>query len=59
MGLSFHDNQSMMDAVGSLRFNASDNESSEMGTISLVHQHSRGDDEIGIDRSNDIDTVER
>ena len=50
MGLSFHDESSLVEAVGSLRFNAVDDPNSNLGMGSISHDGSLG---IGLDNSNE------
>ena len=61
MGLSFHDDTSMSEAVGSLRFAANPAKSnSETETIgSSIYQERIEDDTIGVEPSNMIVLVDR
>ena len=62
MGLSFHDDTSIEEAVGSLRFAANPVESnSETETIDsgVLYQERREDDTIGVEPSTMIELVDR
>ena len=50
MGLSFHDQPSLVEAVGSLRFNAVDDPNPNLGTGSISQDGSLG---IGLDNPNE------
>ena len=59
MGLSFHDQNSMEEAVGSLHFaHDTPTPNSETGCINIVRQETREND-FGIERINDIELVAR
>ena len=61
MGLSFDDEKSMEEvAIESLRF-ASNHQNSvpETGSIGIIGQDGRNDDDIDVQQSNDIEVVER
>ena len=59
MGLSFHDQNSLEEAVGSLHFaHDTPTPNSETGSIDLVGQERREND-LGIERINDIELVAR